>query len=574
MVFDKGNPAFCKKRFYSLLGAGIVTGILTIILGSVDSVLAGFYYGDVGLSAVSVTVPLASITGFAISVLVNGCRYIYPLKIGNFDSKSAGNYYSTGLTSALVVSALLLLLILLFGNRYFSFYGITGPILKYAEQYFRFYKFVYILTPVVSFINQMIWCDGDEKVTMTGMAVYFVLNVLLSIVCAAFMGMAGIGLGTLLAGIACFLIYCTHFFKKTNTLRYRFHFSIREQWELVKFGFVESTYLLFYGINGIVLAKFVCGCFGSEYMAAVFVVGCAMSLTTLFGAVSDAMVPLLDTYKGEGNNDGVKKTMRVTLKTQGIIGMVMTAAVIIAAPVFPRVFSIASPELAGVCVSGIRITAVSYIFIGITTVMAAYYNVNGRIIFSTVIARCKDSVFCLAFLILFGMILGMDGVWIGMMLSPVAACVLMFAIVSVEYGRENFLMLPEDNRAVTSYDLLLSMDSVISVRNMAEEFLRENEMPPEAVLKAALLIEDGFGLVIEKNEGNKKVMAELTVMAADDIELIFRDDGVIFDITDENGEISSFRAYIVSGFMGTIEEKSQITSLSFNRAKFHLAGRG
>ena len=88
------------------------------------------------------------------------------------------------------------------------------------------------------------------------------------------------------------------------------------------------------------------------------------------------------------------------------------------------------------------------------------------------------------------------------------------------------------------------------------------------MIKAAFLIEEVYGLILENNMDKKSVMAELTVLAGTDIELIFRDDGNIFDITDEDSRLTSFRAYVLYSFEQRIREKNNITSLAFNRSRF------
>ena len=77
-------------------------------------------------------------------------------------------------------------------------------------------------------------------------------------------------------------------------------------------------------------------------------------------------------------------------------------------------------------------------------------------------------------------------------------------------------------------------------------------------------------LILENNQGNQSVMAELTIMAGNDVELIFRDDGRIFDITDEDARLDSFRVYVLSRFEQQIREKNNITSLAYNRSRFKL----
>ena len=60
MLYAQSNLAFCKKQFTSMLTVGLIQGILSIVLGVTDMVLAGHFFGVPGVSAVTVAVPLSS----------------------------------------------------------------------------------------------------------------------------------------------------------------------------------------------------------------------------------------------------------------------------------------------------------------------------------------------------------------------------------------------------------------------------------------------------------------------------------------------------------------------------------
>ena len=568
MIFDENNPVFIKKKYDAMFLSGIITCLLFIILSATDSILAGIFVGEDGVSSIAVTAPLASMISSVISVFISGCRFIYPEELGKYDKKKAQNYFSTSMTSAVILSTIFLILILFYGERYFVIYDISDSVLGYAKQYFRFYKYVYVLSPFVIYISQMVYADGDTQINTIGSATYAVLNLLFSILGAVLWGMAGIGLGTLLSGVICLAVNCIHFFKTENTLKYRFHFSIAEQIKLFKYSFMESTFDLFSGLNGIIINWFLCSHFGSQYLAVNSVIGYALGMTSVFRGLSEAMIPILNTYRGERNPDGVKKILCIVLERLGLVSVILTTAVFIAAPLFPAAFSITSPELKNACITGIRIISTTYIFVGFMSVMPTYYNAQGKTILSTVVARFKDSIFYVLFFVLFGALFGTIGAWIGIALSPVAATVLMIAIVGLKYGRDNLFLFPVNEGAIKSWDLILNNDTIIELRNRVEAFLRANDVPENTVLKIAFLIEEVYGLVLENNKENDHVMAEATAMTGSDIEIILRDDGRVFDNTDEDAHPTSFRAYVVSVFEQRIEQKNNALSLSCNRSRF------
>ena len=542
-------------------------GILSMILNATDSVLAGYFCGEAGISAISVASPVGPLFHSLMVAFVYGCRMIYPEEIGRYDQQKANQFFSTAMTTAFTLSVIFLALVFFAGDRYFSIYHITGDTLIYAKAYFSFNKYVYVLSPFVMFLGQMVFCDGDEFIVTTGSVFYLAANIAFSIIGGAAIGMAGISLGTLLSGIGCLGIYIFHFFRKSNTLSYSLHFSFSELRRLVRYSFIDSSFFLFQGINGIIINRFILNRFGESYLAVYAVVVYALGLSGLFGALSEAMLPILNTYRGENNRDGMTKILREAFLAAIRVGLVTGLLIFIAAPLFPWAFSIALPELSRSCIAGVRIISLSFVFISLMTIVPAYYNSAGKVLFSTLVARCKDSFFYLLFIWILGSLFGMNGIWTGIMLCPIAASVLAWILLRLLYGKTNMLLLPSDDRQIQSWDLELSVENIMNLRDEAEKYLLENNVSGKTLFRTLFLVEEVFNLVLEKN-ANKRITAELTIFVDKDVEIIFRDDGIIFDITDEDAKLTSFRAYVISSFEKKIPDKRYALSMAMNRSHF------
>ena len=80
-------------------------------------------------------------------------------------------------------------------------------------------------------------------------------------------------------------------------------------------------------------------------------------------------------------------------------------------------------------------------------------------------------------------------------------------------------------------------------------------------------------LVMNRNKASKKVVdAECTIITqSDGIRLVFRNTGEIFDITDVDSKVDSFRQYFVSNLMFNQEEKLYMTTTGYNRNEFFFS---
>ena len=89
---------------------------------------------------------------------------------------------------------------------------------------------------------------------------------------------------------------------------------------------------------------------------------------------------------------------------------------------------------------------------------------------------------------------------------------------------------------------------------------------------AGIFAEDMLMSIKEKNPPGAKLDAELMVIRDDaGVRLILRDSGVLFDITEGDGELSSFRNYIISRTITLSEYKSYTIATGYNRNELYLS---
>lgn len=104
-----------------------------------------------------------------------------------------------------------------------------------------------------------------------------------------------------------------------------------------------------------------------------------------------------------------------------------------------------------------------------------------------------------------------------------------------------------------------------------EKFLLNKGLNRKTINKVLFAIEEAGMLIHEKNQG-KKILAEYTLfLKPDKIEISIRDNGKIYDITDEDTEIKSFGSYIFSlAAEKMFHTKKYLTVTSFNRNIFYI----
>lgn len=142
----------------------------------------------------------------------------------------------------------------------------------------------------------------------------------------------------------------------------------------------------------------------------------------------------------------------------------------------------------------------------------------------------------------------------------------------MRYGKKDCpLLLSKVPGDYNSYLFHLSVEpeEIIGVQKQVEALLVENSVDRRTVGKVKLLIEELYMLIREKN-GDKTVLSELTVfLHPDEIKIITKDDGVLFDISEEDVNVTSLAAFAVSAYMEKLgQNRRHLTTMSFNRSAF------
>lgn len=119
------------------------------------------------------------------------------------------------------------------------------------------------------------------------------------------------------------------------------------------------------------------------------------------------------------------------------------------------------------------------------------------------------------------------------------------------------------------FQLSVEPEQVIEVQQKVSELLTEKGVDRRTVGKVKLLIEELYMLIHEKN-GDKTILSELTVfLLPEGVQLITKDDGILFDISEEDVSVTSIASFAVSAYMEKLgENRRHLTTMSFNRSAF------
>ena len=206
---------------------------------------------------------------------------------------------------------------------------------------------------------------------------------------------------------------------------------------------------------------------------------------------------------------------------------------------------------------------------------SSYYIIVGKIPLGVLICALRDVVIALPFAVLGVHAGGIYGMSIGLMLAQPVSYLVSVLYVRWKYGKENyplFIAGKENAKKTLFYELEVKEDNIISVRDDMEKELKQENYSLETINRVMLLVEEALMMISDNNPG-RMVLAECSLIIGENLTLIIKDDGQLFDMTKNDMEVSSIRRYVMSNLIGRISEKKMhFLTLSYNRNVFEIKG--
>lgn len=571
-VFSKGKPTMMSKKFYSMLLGGTLTMMVVSIMLMSDSIIAGAVIGSHAVAGVTLVAPLYSLAAFFGSIISLGVPILYSQEMGKFNKERAEHVFGLGLLLAIVVGVVLFILTSLFGTMYLRGYSPSEEILTQAQGYLSWMRFTILVLPIQTLMGAVVYADGDETISTIANVAQGIGNIAFSIILSRSMGIRGIGLASFAFNAVSFGILLVHFTKESNSLRWNLYFSFDLVKEVVRYSIIDSSSYLFLAIFTATLNAFISGQFGPEYLILASAISLIREFQLLFEGIGEAVGPIFSVYVGEQNHAGLKSSYALAYRSAIVEGIAVTLFLVVIAPFVPRFLNVADPELVRWVVTCIRLTALGSTFTSLLYLVTSYYLVIDQIALGTAACALRDVVLSAGLSVVLGRLFGLYGMMIGLAAAPAIAWVLLLLYLRTRYGKEDCPLLlskvPGSDRSYL-FQLAVEPEQIIGLQQKVQALLEENAVDRRTVGRVKLLIEELYMLIAEKNEG-KTVLSECTIFLRDEgVQIITKDDGVLFDISAEDVSVTSLASFAVSAYMEKLgDDKRHLTTMSYNRSAF------
>jgi len=435
---ELGRLPIPQLLFKQALPAAI--GILTLsIYNIVDTIFVGQYIGSVGISAITVVMPITFLIaslGMAVGV---GGGSIISRALGGDNLARANKTFGNQAGLTLVFCSVFMFVGIFLEEPILKLFGATEKVMPYAQTYFR------ILIAGVPFLgwammsNNIIRAEGNPKVAMFIMIVAAIINTVLDpiFIIVLEMGIAGAAWATLLSYIFA-AAYTVHYFfsGKSDLTLYvdNLWLDMEIVGEIFSIGFVSFARQGSISVLAIVMNNSLVFYGGDMALSVYGIINRMMMFINfpIFGVVQ-GFLPIA------GFNYGAKQWARV----RQVIYTAIQYGTLLAFCIFGLIYFFAEPISAIFTTEAevIKQTAPAMVvvfwampLITIQMIGASYYQAIGKGIPALLLTLTKQ-LFCLVPLVLLlPMYMGLDGIWYAFPVADVLSTLITFIFLQRALG--------------------------------------------------------------------------------------------------------------------------------------------
>lgn len=192
-----------KKLFFRLAIPAVLAQLVNILYNLVDKMFVGHIEetGAYALAGMGVATPVILCISAIAALVSMGGTPLASIMIGKGDKDSAEKILGTCTFTLLILSVIITVFMLCFGERILLMFGADEDTIGYAVSYMKIYCLGTVFAQLTLGLNAFITAQGDSRTSMVNVVIGAVVNVILDsiFIFGLHMGVQGAALATVIA---------------------------------------------------------------------------------------------------------------------------------------------------------------------------------------------------------------------------------------------------------------------------------------------------------------------------------------------------------------------------------------
>jgi len=405
--------------------------IFTSIYMVVDGFFVSNFAGKTPFAAVNLIMPLITIFATVGFIFGTGGSAIVAKTFGEGDKEKANRYFSLFTYVSFVLGVILAVIGIVFIRPIATILGAEGEMLNNACLYARI---IFLALPfnILQVYFQTFFITAEKPqlgfaVTLSSGAANMVLDAILVVLLPQEYKLAGAAVATAMSQVIGGVVPLFYFGRKNSSILRmgKANFDVKAIARACVNGsseFMSNVAMSVVGmLYNIQLLKY-----AEENGVAAY--GVMMYVSMIFSAAyvgySIGVAPVIGYHDGAQNHEELKSLLRKSLIMIGLFGIAMTVSAELLAVSLAEIFVGYDTELMNLTISGFRIFALSFGFMGYAIFASGFFTALNDGVISAIISFLRTFVFQCAAVLLLPLVWEIDGVWISIVVAEVIAVII------------------------------------------------------------------------------------------------------------------------------------------------------
>ena len=421
------NNESIEKTFFKFAIPSIVGLLIVSMQTMIDGIFVGNFVGPRGLAAINISMPYINILMSIGMMITAGGGVISAIYLGKKKEKKAGESAAFTLVSLVTILGIIVVLSLIFLDKLIVFLGADTTLFPMVKAYLAPMITLIIFYCAPIYTETFARIGGKPNAVFLSGIVCCLTNILLDYLFIAKMGLgiSGAAYATGIANLLGSLALIGLFFRNRSTiqlckpagdLKLLKNILYNGSSEMLT---VVSTAVAAFLFNRIIMEYI--GELGVSALTIVFYVNNIVNIS-LYG-LSQALQPIVSYNLGANRIDRIYQTLKISLTTGGIIGLVSFALMKLYSRPLIELFTKGDSELTSLALEAAGCFVFAYIISFINIISSSFHTAVEKPLESAGIALLRSLVFVAIFLTVLPQVLGEKGIWMAIPMAELSCLV-------------------------------------------------------------------------------------------------------------------------------------------------------
>lgn len=539
----KHEQWFVKRLFWPLFIPSLLSALGLAIGAVADSFYIGRTMSDMGLFIIGAASPIYMVyTALSVGIAAGGAIH-FAAAMSKGGAEEGRKIFRSVIIFDQLVICTLTVIGLIFARPLVVLLGGAPGSETYAEM-LGYVRLMLITTPILFMqapLEYFVHTDNNPKLASLAMVAGTVVDCLSGylFIVVLDVGICGSIYATVCGALVMEFVSLCHFIFRKGTLRLEKlgEISGRTAWQAFVTGFATAAQYIYQFVILLCFNRVLLALDGESAVAAYdIVVNAASLVTAVFDAIVLAIIPLVSTFFGERNREGLKESLKISLTTGVAVTAVGAGLLVLFAAQYCS-FAGLSEGYLPFGVLAMRWYMASMVLAGINSIVSAYFQNIGCEKLSYVIMGMRGLIVLLPCGILCAGG-GYDAFWSCYIITE--SLVFLFIVGYLLWRKKGKSVLEFNDRDVFSETFVGSCATIASTCERIQDFLSERGVSMKKAYFITLGVEETCQLI---GESNGELMIQLTLVCEkEDFVLHVRDNAYAvnpFELDEEDDRMLS-----------------------------------